>query len=83
MARPVIAASTLAASLDVEADHEIVYAQHAHDYVAVIDVLLRDPERSNSIGRAARKRVLEHYGWDAHLGQLDAHLASLLEGGHA
>ncbi|MBV8636381.1 MAG: TIGR03087 family PEP-CTERM/XrtA system glycosyltransferase [Burkholderiaceae bacterium] len=80
MARPVVAASTLSASLEAQSGHAIVYAQDVQGYVDAINALLQDPERCASLGRAARKCVLEHYEWDAHLQRLDAHLIPLLGG---
>ncbi|MBV8123407.1 MAG: TIGR03087 family PEP-CTERM/XrtA system glycosyltransferase [Paucibacter sp.] len=83
MGRPVVAASTLGASLEARPEQEIVYAQGADDYAAAIGALLRNPEQASRMGQAARACVLEHYGWDAHLQQLDVHLAQLLEGAQA
>ncbi|NWG32031.1 MAG: TIGR03087 family PEP-CTERM/XrtA system glycosyltransferase [Rhodocyclaceae bacterium] len=77
MARPVVASAACAAPIAAERGTELLAAEMAADYVAQIGSLLADPARADDIGRAARRRVLASYSWDAHLATIDRHLAQL------
>jgi starch synthase len=37
----------------------------AHAFAERINGLLAEPERAAALGRAGRRRVVEHFGWDA------------------
>jgi alpha-maltose-1-phosphate synthase len=37
----------------------------AHDLAAAINELTAEPERARAMGAAGRRRVVEHFGWDA------------------
>jgi glycosyltransferase involved in cell wall biosynthesis len=74
MGRPVVASDACASALDVVVGRDLLSAGDAAQFVAAIRSLLADPARAAGIGRAARRRVLERYGWDAQLAPIDRHL---------
>ncbi|KAB2910241.1 MAG: TIGR03087 family PEP-CTERM/XrtA system glycosyltransferase [Dechloromonas sp.] len=74
MERPVIAASECAGPVDANPGSELLAAAGAEEFISNIDALLADPERSASIGRAARARVIARYSWDAHMSGIDPYL---------
>ena len=74
MARPVIASTECAAAVDAEFGTELKTATTPTDFVTEIDALLRDPECCLNIGRAARRRVIAQYSWEAHLAKIDHYL---------
>ncbi len=74
MARPVVASTACAGPIAANPGEELLAAETADDYVARIESLLTDPVHADNIGRAARRRVLEHYSWDAHLALIDRFL---------
>ncbi|WP_284155294.1 TIGR03087 family PEP-CTERM/XrtA system glycosyltransferase [Sulfuricystis multivorans] len=77
MARPVVASATCAQPIAAVPDRELLVAESAADYLARIEALLAAPAHADNIGRAARRRVLASYGWDAHLAVIDRQLDSL------
>jgi sugar transferase (PEP-CTERM/EpsH1 system associated) len=77
MARPVVASAACAAPIGAAIGMELLSAESAADFVERIDGLIADPERARAIGAAARRRVLESYSWDVHLGQIDRHLETI------
>jgi sugar transferase (PEP-CTERM/EpsH1 system associated) len=77
MARPVVASAACASPIDAVAGDELLAAAGADDYLAHLDVLLGDRDRAAAIGRAARRRVLDAYSWDAHLEPIDRHLEGI------
>ena len=74
MARPVVAASTCVAAMDVQAGEHLLAAADAEDYVRAVAELLSAPEKAAAMGRAGRERVLQAYGWGARLAGLDGFL---------
>ena len=74
MARPVVAASSCVAAMDVRAGEHLLAATDAADYVRAVAELLAAPEKAAAIGRAGRERVLQAYGWGARLAGLDGFL---------
>lgn len=77
MGRPVVAARECTEAIDAERGTELVAADDADAFVREVDALLRDPARAAAVGAAGRHRVQRGYGWDAHLGAFDRHLARL------
>ncbi len=77
MARPVVASAACAGPIEAVAGTELLAAETAEDYVSQIEALLADRTRADAIGQAARRRVLEHYSWDAHLGAIDRSLEEI------
>ncbi|MDP2809132.1 MAG: TIGR03087 family PEP-CTERM/XrtA system glycosyltransferase [Rhodocyclaceae bacterium] len=71
MARPVVASAACAGPIAATLGEELLAAENVDDYVAAIEALLADRVRADVIGQAARRRVLESYSWDAHLGAID------------
>ena len=80
MARPVIASTECAAAVDAEFGTELKTATTPTDFVIEIDALLKDPESCLNIGRAARRRVIAQYSWEAHLAKIDHYLPAAQEG---
>ena len=74
MARPVVASAACAGPIAAERGAELLVADSADDYLAHIESLLANWIRADSIGQAARRRVLESYSWDAHLSLIDRYL---------
>lgn len=69
MARPVVASE--AAATGIDHGGTIAVADSAAEMAAAILTILNDPTKAAEQGRAARARVIEHYGWDAQLAVLD------------
>ena len=74
MARPVITSSACAGAIDAEIGRELLVADSADDYANAISGLLGDAPTANAIGAAARRRVVDRYGWSAQLSGIDRHL---------
>lgn len=74
MARPVVASTACAGPIAANLGDELLAAESAADYFDRIDELLANRAHADNIGRAARRRVLEHYSWDAHLALIDRYL---------
>ena len=77
MGRPVVASRACVETLTAECGTELIDASDAEVFVNEVDSLLRAPVRAAAIGAAGRRRVLQDYSWDAHLGAFDRHLAVL------
>ncbi len=71
MARPVVATPQALEGIDAAPGEELVVADGAAEFAAAVARLAGDPER-DAMGRRARARVTEHYGWEASLRPLDA-----------
>ncbi|MDO8932220.1 MAG: TIGR03087 family PEP-CTERM/XrtA system glycosyltransferase [Rhodocyclaceae bacterium] len=74
MARPVVASAACAGPIAATLGEELLAADTAADYVTQTESLLADPVHADNIGRAARRRVLASYSWDAHLALIDRYL---------
>ena len=74
MARPVVAAAACAEAIDARPGTDLLVASTAEDYLRELDALLRSPDQSARVGASGRERVIERYGWAAHLSRLDRHL---------
>jgi sugar transferase (PEP-CTERM/EpsH1 system associated) len=74
MARPVIASAECAAAVEAEKGAELLTAASPEEYIAELGRVLDAPATAIRIGRAARRRIVEHYGWDAHLKAIDRYL---------
>jgi sugar transferase (PEP-CTERM/EpsH1 system associated) len=74
MARPVVASTACAGPIAANLGEELLAAESAADYFDRIDELLANRAHADNIGRAARRRVLEHYSWGAHLALIDRYL---------
>lgn len=77
MAKPVVASSACTGPINARPGEELLAATIPDEYVAQIGKLISDQVLSDRIGQAARRRVLENYSWNAHLGLIDRHLEGL------
>jgi len=77
MGRPVVASTACAGPIAANLGEELLAAESAADYFDRIDELLANRAHADNIGRAARRRVLEHYSWDAHLALIDRFLEEM------
>ena len=75
MARPVVAAAPCVEAIDAEAGVHLLGASTADDYIAQVSGLLSDRARGDRIGAAGRQQVIDVYGWDARLADLDRFMA--------
>jgi glycosyltransferase involved in cell wall biosynthesis len=69
--RPVISTTVGAEGLEVRPGTDILIADDAQQFVNHIKLLLRSPERSELVGKAGRRLVMEKYDWRVCLGGLD------------
>jgi sugar transferase (PEP-CTERM/EpsH1 system associated) len=74
MARPVVASSECAAAIEAADGRDLESASSADEFVERVAALLDAPARAQAIGEAARRQVVGHYSWEAHLSRLDAWL---------
>ncbi|SBT08835.1 Glycosyl transferase, group 1 [Candidatus Accumulibacter aalborgensis] len=74
MGLPVVASRECAAGVDAMRGRDFLTAGSEGEYLEEIGVLLSDPKRCESVGVAARERVLARYSWDAHLASMDRYL---------
>ena len=80
MGRPVVASRACCASLDATEGVDYVAAESATDFACQVGALLDDSGRAESIGSAARQRVLARYSWDSSLAAIDASIDRILAG---
>ena len=76
MTKPVIASAECAAAVDAEKGTELLTAVRPSDYIIEMSRVIDTPEIASTIGKAARRRVVERYSWDAHLKAVDRYLPS-------
>lgn len=76
-ARPVIASTTCAAPIDAVVGRDLLAAETPLEWQQHIMQLLDQPRQAAELGAAARRRILSHYSWDAHLAGLMERLAQL------
>jgi len=74
MGVPVVASQECAGPVDAVPERDFLTAGTVEDYVRQIECLLQSPERSATMGKAARDQVLARYSWDAHLSKIDPYL---------
>lgn len=74
MARPVVAATSCVASMDVTVGVHALAAETAADYIREVASLIENRERAAAVGRAGRQRVIDVYGWGARLARMDEFL---------
>ena len=75
MARPVIASSECAAAVDAVSGQELLTATTPQEFVDRASGLLESAETAADMGKAARRRVIERYSWEAHLSGIDHYIA--------
>lgn len=74
MGVPVVTSTECAAAIDAIPERDFLTAGTVEAYSRQIDALLNYPERAQTMGKAARERVVERYSWDAHLSRIDRYL---------
>jgi sugar transferase (PEP-CTERM/EpsH1 system associated) len=67
MARPVVASPAAFEGIEAEPGRHLFVAESAEAQAEAISGLLADPRRADVLGRAARRRMEQHYRWDARL----------------
>ncbi len=72
MARPVVASPQAAEGIDAEPGQDLLVAATPADEARLVLDLLDDPVRAASLGRAARARVEQRYGWKAAMAPLQS-----------
>lgn len=70
MGRPVVASSGAFLGIDAVPGRDLVVADGAGARAEAVLALLADPDRAADMGRAARRRMEEGYGWEAQLAPL-------------
>ncbi len=70
MARPVVASAAAAEGIDHAGTIRV--AADAQGIADAVVALLADPAGADALGKAARARAIERYGWEARLAPLDA-----------
>jgi glycosyltransferase involved in cell wall biosynthesis len=78
MERPVISTSVGAEGLEITPGADILIADDAGQFVRHIHSLMKSPETSNRIGKAARRLVMEKYDWRVCLSGLEHLYETLL-----
>lgn len=75
MARPVVATTDCATAVDAVKGTELLVASNAIEFIDTIDSQLASPVTGNTIGEAARSRVVAHCSWDANMNRIDPYLS--------
>ena len=76
MARPVVASPGAFHGIEAEPGRDLIVAEEPAAQAEAILALIADPKRAAAMGRAARRRMVEGYSWDAQLAPL-AEIAGL------
>jgi sugar transferase (PEP-CTERM/EpsH1 system associated) len=71
MAKPVVASAQAAEGIDAESGRDLLVASSPAAEAGLVLDMLGHSDRAAAIGLAARRRVVERYGWDATLASLD------------
>lgn len=71
MARPTVVSTAALTGLDLTPGRDLLLADGAAAQAAAIAGLLDDPVHAAALGRAGRRTVVAHHGWDAALARLD------------
>lgn len=70
MARPVVASPGAFRGIEAVPGRDLVVAEGAEAQTAAIIALIGDPQRAAAMGKAARRRMVDGYSWDAQLAPL-------------
>jgi polysaccharide biosynthesis protein PslH len=70
MARPVVASPGAYHGIEAEPGRDLIVAEAPEEQAEAILALIADPERAATMGKAARRRMVEGYSWDAQLAPL-------------
>jgi len=82
MGRPVVVSKSASAGVSGTPGHDFEVADSAEEFAQKVLASL-DPDRGNSIGSAARARILADYSWERNLKIFDRLLDSDLDVSHA
>ena len=74
MARPVVASTGAFEGIDAVPGRDLVVADSPADQFDAILTLFEEPEQAETMGKAARARMVERYSWEAQLAPLAAML---------
>lgn len=74
MGVPVVASQECASAIDALPERDLLIAGTISQFVQQIHSILQETGRAKTVGAAARRQVLAHYSWDAHLSCIDRYL---------
>jgi glycosyltransferase involved in cell wall biosynthesis len=70
MARPVVASPAAAEGIDAVNGRDFVVADGVAAEAEAVLTLLANPDQADALGKAARSRMIDRYGWDARMADL-------------
>lgn len=76
---PVVATTAALAGLAAVPGRHVALADGPDEFAAQTVALLRDTQRRERLGRAARQFVLEHHAWDTHVARLERVLMDVMD----
>ncbi len=71
MAQPVVTVSSCAEAIGASRDEGLIRADTTEDFANVVENMMAAPSTGRYLGEQARRHVLEHFSWDAHLSGID------------
>lgn len=71
MAQPVVTVSSCAEAIGAGKDEGLFRADTTEDFAHAVENLLAAPSTGRYLGEQARRHVLDHFSWDAHLSGID------------
>jgi glycosyltransferase involved in cell wall biosynthesis len=80
MCKAVVSARGCAQVIGAPHGEAVFEAESADEYLAALELLLNDGGLARRVGAAARRYVLDHYSWDAHLSAIDGALRQAMGG---
>lgn len=78
MGRAVVASAQCAGPIDAVPGTHLLAAETPDEYVDAVVSLVNNRVLADAVGAQARAHVVDHYSWDAHLGNLDRHIEAHL-----
>jgi sugar transferase (PEP-CTERM/EpsH1 system associated) len=75
MAKPVVASESCVNVIGAKEGYEIFSANNEFIFYEKIIKLLKNPAKAESVGRAARNKVISDFSWRAHLGKIDKYIS--------
>ncbi|MBX3610158.1 MAG: TIGR03087 family PEP-CTERM/XrtA system glycosyltransferase [Hydrogenophaga sp.] len=79
MAQPVVTVSSCADAIGAQADEGLCRADTVDGFVNQVCEWLANAEQRWRVGEQARRFVLDHFSWDAHLSVIDRDLAGCIQ----
>ncbi len=71
MAQPVVTVSSCAEAIGASQVEGLFRADTSEDFAHAVESLLAVPSTGRALGEQARRHVVEHFSWDAHLSGID------------